>query len=71
MINTQIRQFKESIVAITNTCPLPIEVKRLVFSEVLSQISQAANEMIAREKQQAESEKAEQSETDSESEKED
>lgn len=68
MINTQIRQFKESIVAITNACHLPIEVKRLVFSEVLSQISQAANEMIVREREQAEGEKAEPAESETEQE---
>lgn len=60
MINSQIRQFKDSIVAMTNACPLPIEIKRLVFSEVQTQILQAANEMIAQEKEQADQEQLKQ-----------
>lgn len=60
MINAEIRQFKDSIIAMTNACPLPIEVKRLVFSEVQTQILQAANETIAQERAQAEQERLKQ-----------
>ena len=50
MINTQIRQFRDSIIAMTNTSPLPIEVKRLVFAEVVTAISNEAEKAIAEEK---------------------
>jgi len=51
MINTQIRQFRDSIIAMTNTSPLPIEVKRLVFAEVVTAISNEAEKAIAEEKE--------------------
>lgn len=66
MINTQIRQFKDSIVAMTNACPLPIEIKRLVFSEIQTQILEAANEMIAKEKAQEKQEKLKQEDNEDE-----
>ena len=49
MINTQIRQFRDSIIAITNASPLPIEVKRLVFSEVRNLIEAEADKAIVEE----------------------
>lgn len=57
MINTEIRQFRDSIIAMTNACPLPIEIKRLVFSEIQTQINSESDRMIIAEKQQLEKEK--------------
>ena len=54
MVNTQIRQFRDSIIAMTNTCPLPIEIKRLVFSEIYMQINTESDRMIRAEKQEEE-----------------
>ena len=54
MINTQIRQLRDSIIAITNSCPLPIEVKRLVFAEIQSQINAEADRVIVAERQEIE-----------------
>lgn len=56
MINTQIRQFRDSIIAITNTSPLPIEVKRLVFSEIRNLIEAEADRAIAEESKMQEQE---------------
>lgn len=57
MINTEIRQFRDSIIAMTNACPLPIEIKRLVFAEIQTQINSESDRMIIAEKQQLEEEK--------------
>lgn len=57
MINSEIRQFRNSLVAMTNASPLPIEIKRLVFEEVQRQIAMESERVIAEEKQQAESNK--------------
>lgn len=57
MINAEIRQFRNSLVAMTNASPLPIEIKRLVFEEVQRQIAMESERVIAEEKQQAESNK--------------
>lgn len=54
MINTQIRQLRDSIIAITNASPLPIEVKRLVFLEIQTQINQESDRVIIEERQEAE-----------------
>lgn len=51
MINTQIRQLRDSIIAITNASPLPIEVKRLVFSEIQTQINQESDRIIIEEQE--------------------
>ena len=59
MINTQIRQLRDSIVAITNASPLPIEVKRLVFSEIQTQIEAEAERIILVEKEEAQKESEE------------
>lgn len=56
MINTQIRQLRDSIVAITNASPLPIEVKRLVFSEIQTQIEAEAERIILVEKEETKKE---------------
>lgn len=52
MVNSQIRQFRDSIVAMTNANPLPIEIKRLVFTELLAQITVEADRNIMLEKQE-------------------
>lgn len=59
MINTQIRQLRDSIIAITNACPLPIEIKRLVFAEIQTQISAEAEKVILLEKQESNNSKEE------------
>ena len=46
MINTEIRNFRDSIIETINACPLPIEVKRLVFAEVFTQINLEADRTI-------------------------
>ena len=59
MINTQIRQFKDSIIAIANASPLPIEIKRLVFAEIQTQINIEAEKVILLEKQESNNSKEE------------
>lgn len=54
MVNTQIRQLRDSIIAMTNASPLPIEIKRLVFAEIQTQINAEADRMIIAERQEAE-----------------
>ena len=41
-----IRFFKEDLVRFINTNPLPLEIKRLVLSEVTSMVTEAANDVI-------------------------
>lgn len=50
MINTEIRQFRDSIIAMINANPLPIEIKRLVFAEIQTQINSEAEKVIFIEK---------------------
>ena len=54
MVNTQIRQLRDSIIAMTNASPLPIEIKRLVFADIQTQINAEADRMIMAERQEAE-----------------
>lgn len=54
MVNTKIRQLRDSIIAMTNASPLPIEIKRLVFAEIQTQINAEADRMIMAERQEAE-----------------
>ena len=54
MVNTKIRQLRDSIIAMTNASPLPIEIKRLVFAEIQIQINAEADRMIMAERQEAE-----------------
>lgn len=54
MINTQIRQLRDAIIATTNASPLPIEVKRLVFSEIQTQINKESDRIIIEERKEAE-----------------
>ena len=49
MDNLAIREFQQTIIGITNSSPLPIEIKRLVFKEVMQQIEAAAEEKIQKE----------------------
>lgn len=64
MVNTEIRQFRNSIIAMTNASSLPIEIKRLVFAEIQTKINEESDRIIIAEKQEAEkeSEKTEESE---------
>lgn len=57
MINTEIRQFRDSLVAMVNASPLPIEIKRLVFGEIQSQINAESDRIIIAERQKAQEEK--------------
>lgn len=50
MINAQIRQFRDSIITLTNASALPIEVKRLVFSEIQIAINQESDKVISEER---------------------
>lgn len=43
MGNLEIREFQQAIVNYTNTSLLPIEVKRLVLSDILSQLNTEAS----------------------------
>lgn len=54
MVNTQIRQLRDSIIAMTNASPLPIEIKRLVFAEIQTQINAESDRIIIAERQEAE-----------------
>ena len=54
MVNTQIRQLRDSIIAMTNASPLPIEIKRLVCSEIQTHINAEADRIIIAERQEAE-----------------
>lgn len=67
MVNLEIRKFKESLIAITNASPLPIEVKRMAFGEVQLEINDAANRVVLAERQESEKkETAKQSEEEQE-----
>lgn len=52
MVNSQIRQFRDSIIAMTNANPLPIEIKRLVFAEIQTKINEESDRMIISERQE-------------------
>ncbi len=54
MVNAQIRQFRKQIIATTNASELPIEVKRLVFFEVLQMINSESDKIISVELEQRE-----------------
>ena len=62
MVNLQIRQFRDSLIAMTNACQLPIEIKRLVFAEIQTQINAESDKVVIAEKAElakAEEQKAE------------
>ena len=50
MVNYQIRQFRDSLIAMTNACQLPIEIKRLVFAEIQTQINVESDKAVVAEK---------------------
>ena len=52
MVNTEIRQFRDMLIAMTNASPLPIEVKRLIFSEVKMQIDLETEKILQMEKEE-------------------
>lgn len=68
MVNTEIRKFRESIISTTNDSPLPIEIKRLVFAEVMTQINEEAQRVLAAELQEAERQKVDEESKQEESE---
>lgn len=41
-----IKEFEKAIIDFTNRTQLPLEVKRLVFSEILTKLEVAANEEV-------------------------
>ena len=45
-MNFEIRNFRDTIIAICNGSDLPIEVKRLVFSEINALLKQEADKTI-------------------------
>lgn len=49
VMNLEIHRLKEAIVSIVNAYPLPIEVKRMVLSEVTMEASAAAKAELAEE----------------------
>ena len=53
MVNLQIRQFRESVIATANASELPIEIKRLVFVEVMKMLQDASDDVIKKEMIQA------------------
>lgn len=52
MINTEIRRLRDSVITLTNASPLPIEIKRLLFLEIQTEINNEANRVIAEEMQE-------------------
>lgn len=56
MVNTEIRQFRDMLIAMTNASPLPIEIKRLVFSEVKMQIDLETEKILQMEKEESKKE---------------
>ena len=65
MNSLEIREARESIIRYANSLPFPIEVKRLIFSEVFKQLETTANQEIALliKKRNKESENLEQDES--------
>lgn len=53
MVNLQIRQFRESVITTANSSELPIEIKRLVFAEVMKMLQDASDDVIKKEMIQA------------------
>lgn len=47
MNSLAIREARENIINYTNSLPFPLEVKRLIFCEILSQIDSACTQEIA------------------------
>lgn len=53
MTNSKIRDFQNKIVDMTNNTNLPIEVKRLVFSEILNLLERKCSDALFVEKMEA------------------
>lgn len=49
MINSQLRAFRDKLITDINTAELPIEVKRLVLSEIYTKVCETAENAIAQE----------------------
>lgn len=47
--NLQIRNFQQKVLSIVNEEQLPLEVKRIVLSQILDAVSKAADEAVERE----------------------
>ena len=47
MTSLSIREARENIIQYTNSLPFPVEVKRLMFLEILSQLETVTNKEIA------------------------
>ena len=66
MSSLSIREARENIIRYTNQLPFPLEVKRLMFAEILGQIETASEQEIAMQiTERNEKEKEENSENDS------
>lgn len=46
MSNLEIREFSQAIINFTNSSQLPLEVKRLVMSDILHQLDSASNTIL-------------------------
>lgn len=62
-MNTEIRKLRDTLIAVTNASPLPIEVKRLVFAEIYSVITTEADKAIINEEKEKEKTENEQEDT--------
>lgn len=49
-MNFEIYRFKETIVAMINASPLPLEVKRMALNEIAGAVNEAANNALMEEK---------------------
>lgn len=54
-MDLKIREFNEELINVINEANVPVEVKRLVINDILVQISRLADDIIAKEKENAES----------------
>lgn len=69
MSSLSIREARENIIQYTNNLPFPMEVKRLMFKEILEQINSACEqEIVMQIKERNEAEKNKESEENTESE---
>ena len=56
-MDLEIRNFRNSIIAIANSSNLPIEVKRLVFQEVYKKIQEESDKVIYMQQEELKKEK--------------
>lgn len=52
-MDLEIHRFKETIIALVNSSPLPLGVKRMAINEVASAVNEAANVALAEQIKQA------------------